>query len=103
MACRTPDPDALEWMHRGVERIVEVTDDEIEAAMRALFSDTHNVAEGAGAASVAAAMQERDRNQGKRVAVVLTGGNVDRDVFVRVLGAGQSLTAENMLTADSRG
>jgi threonine dehydratase len=94
MACRTPDPDALEWMHRGVERMVDVTDDEIEAAMRALFSDTHNVAEGAGAAALAAAMQERDRNQGKRVAVILTGGNVDRDVFARVLSEKQTLTAD---------
>jgi threonine dehydratase len=56
--------------------------------MRALFSDTHNVAEGAGAASLAAALREAAPNAGKRIALVLSGGNVDRDVFARVL-AGQ--------------
>jgi len=87
MACRKPDEAALERIWRGVERIVEVTDDEVEAAMRAYFSDTHNVAEGAGAAALAAAVQERERLAGKRVAVVLSGGNVDRAVFARVLSA----------------
>jgi threonine dehydratase len=85
VACRTPDPAGLAVVARGAERVVEVTDDEIEAAMRALFADTHNVAEGAGAAAFAALMQERERMRGKRVAVVLTGGNVDSDVFARVL------------------
>jgi threonine dehydratase len=87
MACRTPDELALELIWNGVERIVEVTDDEIECAMRVLFSDTHNVAEGAGAAALAAAMQERERLAGKRVAVVLSGGNVDRATFARVAQA----------------
>jgi threonine dehydratase len=87
MACRKPDESALERIWRGAERIVEVTDDEVEAAMRAYFSDTHNVAEGAGAAALAAATQDRGRLTGKRVAVVLSGGNVDRAVFARVLSA----------------
>ena len=85
MACRKPDERALEMMWRSMERVVEVTDDEIEAAMRAYFSDTHNVAEGAGAAALAAALRERDRLEGKRVALVLSGGNVDRQVFARVI------------------
>ena len=84
MACRTPDELALELIWNGVERIVKVTDDEIESAMRVLFSDTHNVAEGAGAAALAAAIQERERLAGKRLAVVLSGGNVDRATFARV-------------------
>ncbi|MBV8207440.1 MAG: threonine dehydratase [Acidobacteria bacterium] len=88
MACRKPDERALEMMWRGVERMVEVSDEEIEAAMRALFSDTHNTAEGAGAAALAAATREQSRIAGKRVALVLSGGNVDRTVFARVLGAG---------------
>jgi threonine dehydratase len=88
MACRKPDDGALDMIWRGVDHIVEVSDDEVEAAMRAYFSDTHNLAEGAGAAALAAAMQERDRLTGKRVALVLSGGNVDREVFARVLAAG---------------
>lgn len=86
MACQTPEPDALARIRRGVSRVVEVTDDEVRAAMRLLFETTHNVAEGAGAAAVAAASQERARNSGRRVAVVLSGGNVDREVFADVLG-----------------
>jgi threonine dehydratase len=86
IACRTPVPDALDQIRAGVERVVEVTDDQIEAAMRAIYDDTHNVAEGAAASSVAALLSERDRIQGLPVAVVLTGANVDRDVFARILG-----------------
>ncbi len=85
MACRVPEPEALEAIRRGVTRIVQVTDDEIAAAMRMLFECTHNVCEGAGAAAVAAAAQERTRIAGRRVAVVLSGGNVDREVFAAVL------------------
>jgi threonine dehydratase len=88
LACRTPDPAALELMRRGVARVVEVTDDEVEAAMRALFTDTHNVAEGGGAAALAALLKERDRVRGRRVGVVLSGGNVDRAAFARLLAAG---------------
>ncbi|HNT39700.1 MAG TPA: threonine dehydratase [Rubrivivax sp.] len=87
MACSTPDPQALEWIWRHAERVVEVGDDELAAAMRLLFRATHNVAEGAGAAALAAALQERGRLQGRRVAVVLSGGNVDSDVFAGVLAA----------------
>ena len=85
MACRTPADGALEIIWRHVDRIVQVGDDEIEDAMRAIFTDTHNVAEGAGAAGLAALMRERDRMAGHAVGIVLTGGNVDRDVFARVL------------------
>ncbi|HET7696170.1 MAG TPA: threonine dehydratase [Vicinamibacterales bacterium] len=87
MACRTPVAAALDIIRAGVERVVEVTDDEIEAAMRAIYDDTHNVAEGAAAASVAALLQERDRVRGREVAVVLTGANVDASTFAGVLGA----------------
>ena len=85
MACRRPDAQALEAIRENVARMVEVQDEEIMEAMRALFEDTHNVAEGAGAASLAAAMQERDGLRGKRVGLVLTGGNVDRTQFAAVL------------------
>jgi threonine dehydratase len=85
MACRTPVQEALDIVRDGAERIVEVTDDEVEAAMRALFADTHNVAEGGGAAALAALLQERDTMRGRKVAVVVSGGNVDSDVYSRVL------------------
>ncbi len=65
--------------------MIAVSDDEVAAAMRALFADTHNVAEGAGAASFAAALQQRARWAGKTVGVTISGGNVDSDVFARVL------------------
>jgi threonine dehydratase len=86
LACRVPDPAALECMLKGVSRIVAVDDREIEAAMRHLFSDTHNVAEGAGAAALAALLKERDQMQGRRVAVILSGANVDTELFTRILG-----------------
>ncbi|MEZ5559409.1 MAG: threonine dehydratase [Pseudomonadales bacterium] len=85
MACRVPDPAALAVISAGTARILQVNDDEVAAAMRALFEDTHNVAEGAGAAALAGLMQEAERQRGRRVAVILTGGNVDRDVFAEVL------------------
>ena len=85
MACRTPDPLALEVILASVDHIVAVTDAEVAAAMGVLFECTHNVCEGAGAAAVAAAMQERAANIGRRVAVVASGGNVDRSVFAEIL------------------
>jgi threonine dehydratase len=85
MACRVPDNDALELIRGGAERVVEVTDDQIEEAMRAIYDDTHNVAEGAGAAALAAAFKDRDRLRGKQVAVVLSGGNVDAPVLGAIL------------------
>lgn len=85
LACRVPNPEALQVILNGVERIVEVTEQEIAAAMVALYEDTHNVAEGAGAAAFAGLMQERENIRGKRVGILLSGANVDREVFARVL------------------
>jgi threonine dehydratase len=87
MACRLPDAQALEVIRREVDDVIAVTDDEIAAAMRALFADTHNVAEGAGAASLAGAIQQRERWARRTVGVALTGGNVDSAVFAGVLSA----------------
>jgi len=86
MACRVPDDDALALIRREVDDVIAVTDDEVGQAMRALFADTHNVAEGAGAASLAGALQQRERWSGCSVGITLTGGNVDSAVFARVLG-----------------
>ncbi|WP_207537575.1 threonine dehydratase [Sabulicella rubraurantiaca] len=81
MATRVPDPAALEIIRRGASRIVTVTDDEVRDAIRAYWQDTHNLAEGAGAAPLAALMQERDAMKGRRAAVILCGGNIDLDLF----------------------
>jgi threonine dehydratase len=86
MACRTPEPDALEMIWRHAARVVRVSDDEVERAMRLMFTCTHNVAEGAGAAALAAALKERTRIAGRRIALVLSGANVDHDVLARILG-----------------
>jgi threonine dehydratase len=85
MACRIADQEALDIVLAEADDVVSVTDDEVAAAMRVLFADTHNVAEGAGAAALAAAMQQRDRWRGRTVGVPLTGGNVDTAVFASVL------------------
>jgi len=87
LACSTPDPVALDIMLRNAERIVRVTDDEVAAAIRACFADTHNVIEGAAAAGLAAVLKDRAALAGQRVGVVLTGGNIDTPVLARVLAA----------------
>jgi len=81
MATRLPDAAALAIIARGAARIVTVTDDEIAAAIRAYWQDTHNLAEGAGAAPLAALMQEAAQMRGRRVATILCGGNIDLDLF----------------------
>ncbi len=84
VACRVPDPTALAILRAGLDRVVEVSDDAVEEAMRIYFRATHNVAEGAGAIGLAALLMEK-RPAGARVGTVLCGGNVDSDVFARVL------------------
>src|SRR5260221_2374391 len=83
MATRVPDPDALAIIRKAASRIVKVTDDEVGAAIRAYWTDTHNLAEGAGAAALAAALQEKAKVQRKRVGLILSGGNIDFDLFQR--------------------
>ena len=85
MAVRVVVEEALAIYRRGAARVVAVSDDEVAEAMRLYFAATHNAAEGAGAAPLAAAMQEREQNAGERVAAILCGGNVDTEVFARVL------------------
>jgi len=85
MACRVADQAALDILIPHLDHVVQVSDAEVAAAMRALFTDTHNVAEGAGAAALAAALQERESLRGQCVGLALTGGNVDAPVFSEVL------------------
>ena len=86
MAVRVPVAAALEILWRGAEDVIEVDDAAVGAAMRALFDDAHQVAEGAGAAPLAALLADPAR-AGRRCAVILSGGNVDRDVYRDVLAA----------------
>jgi threonine dehydratase len=88
MAVRLADAGALAILRQHLDHVVQVSDAEVAQAMRDLFTDTHNVAEGAGAASFAAAMQERAQLRGQVVGTTLCGGNVDADVFARVLAGG---------------
>jgi threonine dehydratase len=83
MATRVPDADALAIIRKGASRIAQVTDDEVGAAIRAYWTDTHNLAEGAGAAALAAALQDKPKIRGKRVGLILSGGNIDFDLFKR--------------------
>jgi threonine dehydratase len=88
MAVRGPDAEALSVILKGADRIVQVSDTEITAAMRAYYEDTHQLTEGAGAAPLAALIQERARLAGKRVGLILSGGNIDRSLYLRALADG---------------
>ncbi|HSH08092.1 MAG TPA: threonine dehydratase [Burkholderiales bacterium] len=86
MAVRVPVPEALDAIRAGAERIVRVTDDEVKAAMRHFFHDTHNLVEGAGAAALAALLKDPAR-KGERFAVIASGGNIDREAYIEALGS----------------
>ena len=88
IACTMPAPEALEIILAGVARIVCVSESEIADAMRHYYTDTHNLAEGAGAASLAALLKETGKMAGRRVAVVLSGGNVDTTIYRTILAGG---------------
>ena len=94
IATRIPDADAVAIICKGASRVMQVTDDEIASAMRAYWTDTHNLAEGAGAAALAAALQDKARNRGKRVGLILSGGNIDLDRFRKWVGAEVTNRAE---------
>jgi threonine dehydratase len=87
IAIRRPDPEALDTILEGVDRVISVSEPEIRAAMRHYFTDTHNVAEGAGAAPLAALLKESPAMRGRKVGLVLSGGNVDAAVFEKILAA----------------
>ena len=85
MACREPDAQALATIRKGAARVIRVEEDEVAEAIRLYWSATHNVAEGAGAAPLAALLAERDRMRGKRVGLILSGGNIDAAALRTVL------------------
>ncbi len=87
MAVRVPVPAALDVIRAGAERILRVTDDEVKAAVRCFYSDTHNLIEGAGAAPLAALLKD-GKKKGGRFAVIASGGNIDREAYLSALGAG---------------
>ncbi len=86
VACRVPVEDALEIIRKGAARVIRVSEAEIKSAMRAYFDDTHNVAEGAGAAGLAAALKDQQRKAGAKVGLILSGGNVDAEMFAPIIG-----------------
>lgn len=85
VACRSPDPTAFDIIKRGAADIVAVSEDQIKDAMRLYFSSCHTLAEGAGAVPLAAAIAQRERNIGKKIALILTGANIDRADYARIL------------------
>ncbi len=85
MACKVPQEAAMEIIWKGCERIVRVSEEDIRQAIIALYQDTHNVAEGAGAAALAALMKERKKMANKRVGIILSGGNIDLELFEKVI------------------
>jgi threonine dehydratase len=85
LACRQPNAEAMQVIWDNVARVIEVSEAEIAAAMRAYYQDTHNLAEGAAGAALAGALQEKESLYGKSIGIVLTGGNVDRDLYAQVL------------------
>ena len=97
MATRIPDPDSFEIIRKGASHIVEVTDDEIGEAIRSYWTDTHNLAEGAGAASLAAALQEKAKLRGKRVGLILSGGNIDFELFRKWVMADGAIAGQRVV------
>ena len=97
VATRIPDTDAVAIICKGASRVVQVTDDEIASAMRAYWTDTHNLAEGAGAAALAAALQDKARNRGNRIGLILSGGNIDFDRFRTWVGTDAAIAAEKAM------
>jgi threonine dehydratase len=85
VACRSPDAGALEIIHAGAERFVRIAEEEFYVAMQAYFFDAHNIAEGAGAGPLAGLLKEKDKMAGKKVGVILTGGNADRAQLQKAL------------------
>lgn len=85
MACRVPVAAAVAMINKGAARVVTVGEEAMLEAMAAYFDDTHNLAEGAGAAPLAALLQERETMAGKRVGLILSGGNLDRALYLRAL------------------
>jgi len=96
MATRIPDAEALAIIRKGASHVVQVSDDEIGQAIRIYWTDTHNLTEGAGAAPLAAALQEKAKNRGKRIGLILSGGNIDFDLFRRWVGTDATAASERV-------
>ena len=86
VACRVPNASAVEYICKGAADVITVSEDEIKAAMRVYYTDTHNIAEGAGAVPLAGLLKQRDLRRGQKVALVLSGSNIDLDQYRAVLG-----------------
>jgi len=89
LAVRVPNAEAFEVIRKGAARIVRVSEPELRAAMRALHEDTHNLLEGAAAAPLAALLQEGERQKGRRIGLIVTGGNIDRGIYAGIIGGAE--------------
>jgi threonine dehydratase len=89
IACRVPEAAALAIINHYAERIVRVTEAQIVTAMRHYFTDTHNIAEGAGAAPLAALLSESELMRDRKIGLVLSGGNIDRELYAHILASGE--------------
>lgn len=85
MACRQPLAESLQIVLEGAARVIRVSEDEIASGVRYLYTDTHNLAEGAGAASLAALLKDAKTNGYRKAGMVLCGGNIDMSVFAQIL------------------
>ncbi len=85
MACKVPQEAAMKVIWKGCERIIRVSEENLRDGVMALYRDTHNIAEGAGAAAFAALMKEREKMAGKRVGIILSGGNIDLELFQKII------------------
>ena len=94
LACRQPLPEALEIIAKGAARIIRVSDQQIAHAIRVYHETTHNTAEGAGAAALAGLISEQSRQQGRRVALILSGANIDRQLYAWILAEGAAPTGQ---------
>ncbi len=92
VACRAPDADAIAMIIAGASRIVQVSEDACAEAVRVMYRTTHNMPEPSGAAALAGLMTERKMQQGARVGVTLSGGNLDAHLLTQIL-AGQTPSA----------
>ena len=84
-AVRIPNKDALELIYKNVSDVVEINEDNIKSSIKNIYDDTGNISEGSGALSYAAAFKDRKKNKNKNIGIILTGGNIDRKLYSKIL------------------
>ena len=85
MAVRISHPDAVDYINKGADDVITVSESDIADAIAIYYRTIHNIAEGAGAAALAGLIRQRDKMKGKRVGVILSGGNIDTELYLTIL------------------